>query len=131
MAKCIAFSTNYYPWLMKAGMTLNEVWVYCLINDLSSGGCKDICLTHRQIADALGSEDKSEAPYIARKAVKGLVEKGFIEIHYHGGKGSANHYRLLKTPYDLFHEIAEKDPEYFSEAQIKSLERDLSEGALC
>ncbi|MCT6149943.1 helix-turn-helix domain-containing protein [Escherichia coli] len=125
MAKCIATHTMDYSWLLRMGMTANEMLVYCLINDFEYG-CKVVYLTYKQIAEYLGSDDKSEAPYIARKAVKGLVEKGFIEIHYHGGRGSANHYRLLKTPYSLFHEMMEKDPEYFSEAQIKSLEKDLS-----
>ena len=125
MAKCIATHTMSYTWLLQTGMTLHEMIVYCLINDFSYG-CKDIYLTHRQIADALGSEDKSGSPNFSRRIIKGLVKKGFIEICYQGHEGSANHYRLLKTPYDLFHEIAEKDPEYFSEAQIKSLEKDLS-----
>lgn len=125
MAKCIATHTMGYTWLLKTGMTANEMLVYCLINDFEYG-CKVVYLTYKQIAEYLGSDDKAKAPYIARKAVNGLVEKGFIEIHYHGGRGSANHYRLLKTPYELFHEVAEKDPEYFSEAQMESLEKDLS-----
>ena len=75
MAKCIATHTMGYTWLLKTGMTANEMLVYCLINDFEYG-CKVVYLTYKQIAEYLGSEDKAEAPYIARKAVKGLVEKG-------------------------------------------------------
>lgn len=125
MEQCIATHTMTYRWLSKVGMTPNEIDVYCLLNDFEYG-CKVVYLTYKQIADYLGSEDKAKAPNAARRVINSLAEKGFIEINYHGGRGSANHYRLLKTPYDLFHEIVEKNPEYFSEAQIESLEKDLS-----
>lgn len=116
MCDCITFRTNAYLWLMKAGMTANEMLVYCMVCDYVRNN-QIPRFTYKQIAELLGSEDKSEAPYIARKAVKSLVEKGFIEIHYHGGKGSANHYALLKTPYDIFLQIDKENPDYFSDAQ--------------
>lgn len=116
MCDCITFRTNVYLWLMKAGMTANEMLVYCMVCDYVRNN-QIPRFTYKQIAELLGSEDKAEAPYIARKAVKGLVEKGFIEIHYHGGKGSANHYALLKTPYDIFLQIDKENPNYFSDAQ--------------
>lgn len=116
MCNCITFRTNVYVWLMKAGMTMHEMLVYCAICDFIRN--KQVArLTHRQIAELLGSEDKSESPNISRRTIKGLVKKGFIEVIYQGHEGSANHYALLKTPYDIFLQIDKEDPDYFSDAQ--------------
>lgn len=116
MCDCITFRSNVYPWLMKAGMTTNEMLVYCMICDYIRNG-QIARPTHRQIAELLGSTDKSESPNFSRRIIKGLVKKGFIEVIYQGHEGSANHYALLKTPYDIFLQIDKENPDYFSDAQ--------------
>ena len=95
---------------------MHEMLVYCAICDFIRN--KQVArLTHRQIAELLGSEDKSESPNISRRTIQGLVKKGFIEVIYQGHEGSANHYALLKTPYDIFLQIDKEYPDYFSDAQ--------------
>lgn len=130
MAKCITFRTNVYMWLMKAGMTMHEVLVYCTICDYIRNN-QAPRFTYKQIAEMLGSEDKAKSPNAARRVIKSLAEKGFIEINYHGGMGSANHYRLLKTPFELFQMIDESDPDFFSDAQREQYIEELKLNCNC
>ena len=127
MEQCIDFRINYYSWLTKPeiGMTHNEAMVYCVICDFVRNGLP-AHPTYAQLADVLGSEDKSHCPWVSRNAVEGLVKKGFIARPVRGNShGRANEYELIRTPRELFEIVDRKRPGYFSDRMREEYAKEL------
>ena len=126
MAHCLTLYTKTPSWLKKVGMTRNEATVYCVIYDYIRNGLP-AHPTYAELAEELWSDDTSPCPTVARNAVSGLIEKGFIAQPFRGNShGRANEYTLLVTLYELFQIVDRENPGYFSDAQRAAYEKDLN-----
>lgn len=126
MSHCLTLYTKTPSWLKKVGMTRNEATVYCVIYDYIRNGLP-AHPTYAELAEELWSDDTSPCPTVARNAVSGLIEKGFIAQPFRGNShGRANEYTLLVTLYELFQIVDKKNPGYFSDAQRAAYKEDLN-----
>lgn len=126
MARCLTLYTKTPSWLKKVGMTRNEATVYCVIYDYIRNGLP-AHPTYAELAEELWSDDTSPCPTVARNAVSGLIEKGFIAQPFRGNShGRANEYTLLVTLYELFQIVDRENPGYFSDAQRAAYKEDLN-----
>lgn len=126
MSRCLTLYTKTPSWLKKVGMTRNEATVYCVIYDYVRNGLP-AHPTYAELAEELWSDDTSPCPTVARNAVSGLIEKGFIAQPFRGNShGRANEYTLLVTLYDLFQIVDRENPGYFSDAQRAAYKEDLN-----